>query len=123
MIDLELRLAALEDRVTALQRELTRRHGSMAQTQRCPACGFGSLFHFTQVQERKEGSLSELALHHIKGFLRTENIAPLEAFACRQCRLVEWHARTLDTVVPDGAEVVALEAEPEPPPPADGPFR
>src|SRR3954454_6987931 len=99
MTDLELRLAALEDRVTDLQRQLARRHGSMAQTRRCPACGHGSLLHFTQVQEREHGGgLNELALHHDKGWFFTDNLAPLEAFACRQCRLVEWHARTLDAI-------------------------
>lgn len=123
MTDLELRLAALEDRVTALQRELTRRHGSMAQTRRCPACGFGSLFQFTQVQERKDSGMSELALHHAKGWLHTDSVAPLEAYACRRCRLVEWHARQLDGLVADGVKVVALEAEAEPPPPSDTPFR
>jgi hypothetical protein len=124
MSDHEARIAALEDAVAQLQRELARRRGSMTQMRRCPACGSGSLFHFTQVQERQHGGrLSELALHHDRGLFFTDEIAPLEAFACRSCRLVEWHARTLDNVIADGNEVIALEAGPEAPAPKMTPYR
>ncbi|MEO6777042.1 MAG: hypothetical protein ABI467_29185 [Kofleriaceae bacterium] len=124
MTDLEHRLAALEDRVTELQGELDRRKSSMAQTRRCPACGSGSLFHFTQVHEHQQGhTLPDLALHHKKRRFVIDVIAPLEAFACRTCGLVEWHARALDKVVADGNEVISISTPDDMPPPASGPFR
>jgi len=46
--------------------------------------------------------------------------ARLEAYACRSCLLVEWHATTLADVVVDGVEVIEIDgdtsAEPRSPP-------
>lgn len=49
-------------------------------------------------------------------------IAALEAYACRNCRLVEWHASTLDDVVADGQEAIELVALDDAPV-ADAPYR
>jgi hypothetical protein len=50
------------------------------------------------------------------------NAGIVEAFACRDCRLVEWHAVSLDDVEPDGVTVVAID-EPDEPTVDDGPYR
>ena len=47
--------------------------------------------------------------------------AALEAFACRNCRLVEWHASTLADVKPNGVDIIELDGSESPPP--DAPYR
>jgi len=120
------RIAVLEAKLEDLTRELAQlradRHASMAQLQRCPACG-GALFHFTNVRERgHHGSLTPFTLHKKETFWSAKDRAPLEAYACRTCGLVEWHAKELAEVeAADDAR--AIEPGAEPPPPSDGPFR
>src|SRR4249919_3296077 len=114
--DANQRIAALEAAVLELRQELAQRREprarSMRQTHRCPVCGGGRLLHFRRIHEMAHGGMIDLALQ--KQFSTWWGIqlsaAVLEAFACRNCRLVEWHAITLDDVKPDGTTVVELEA-------------
>lgn len=122
MTDLERRLAALEDRVTELQRELARRHGSMAQTHRCPACGGRRLLHFKRVHEQAESSAVDMALLMEKHWLTIDKFGHLETYACASCGLVEWHAQGLDEV-PASDRVERLESVDDPPVDPQGPFR
>jgi len=120
------RMAVLEAKLEDLQREVDRlrgtHHASMAQLQRCPACG-GPLFHFTNVRERgHHGSLTDFTLHKRDSFWSTKDLAPLEAYACRSCGLVEWHARELAAVEP-AADARPIDPPADATPPSDGPFR
>ena len=131
--DITARLAALEaaNRELAQQvvelRELlaaSRPGGfrSIRDSRRCPACGSGSLLHVRRAQETGVGQPVELALTHERSVWKgTITHGPMESFACRRCGLVEWHVIDFADVVADGDNVVAIEAEPEPP--RSGPFR
>jgi len=120
------RIAVLEAKIDDLARELARlrstHHASMAQLQRCPSCG-GALFHFTNISERAHaGQLVPFTLHKVSGFWSAKDRAPLEAYACRTCGLVEWHARELAKVEP-ADDAIAIDPPADAPPPSAGPFR
>jgi hypothetical protein len=120
------RIAVLETKLDDLVREVERlraaRHASMAQLQRCPACG-GPLFHFTNIRERSHhGSLTDFTLHKMETFWSAKDRAPLEAYACRSCGLVEWHAKELSAVEP-ATDALAIDPPADALPPSDGPFR
>lgn len=130
MADTDALLARLESLEAAMLEVRTRlatlrpeRFHSMRDYLRCPTCGGGSLLHFREVRERTQHGMSPVALHHKDGWFINEAQAPLEAFVCRACSLVEWHVVTLEGVEPDGTYVVAYEQEPEPEAPSEGPFR
>lgn len=116
------RLAALEATVAELRDELgrlrlhtTARRG-MRETYRCSACGGTKILHFAHIKEMAHSGMVDLVLQK-EASLWTGRIlhrgGALEAFACRSCRLVEWHAISLDDVTPDGSEVVELDGTPE----------
>ncbi|MGE0547745.1 MAG: hypothetical protein AB7O24_05460 [Kofleriaceae bacterium] len=121
------RIEALEASNANLREELERvrvtQRSPMHATGRCPACGSGSLFHFVRVQEeghmdqRRDLSLQIQSL----GWRGYAKRAPLEAFACRTCRSVEWRAANLDNVTGDGKEVIAIETQDVSP--TAGPYR
>ena len=120
------RIAVLETKLDELTRELAQlradRRASMAQLQRCPACG-GPLWHFPNIRERgHHGSLTPFTLHKKATFWSAKDRAPVEAYACRTCGLVEWHAKELAEVEP-AADALAIDPPADPPPPSDGPFR
>src|SRR6185503_19942967 len=120
------KMAVLEAKLEDLQREVARlratHHASMAQLQHCPACG-GALFHFTNVRERgHHGSLTAFTLHKQLSFWSAKDRAPLEAYACRSCGLVEWHAKELAAVEP-AMDAIAIDLPADARPPSDGPFR
>ena len=124
---IEDRLAALETQVATLRTELERvgrggRERSMRRTHRCPMCGGTELLHFPRVQEASFHALVDLALNTQQTPFRLRTQAPLEAYACRACHVVEWHAITFDGVEIDGEHVIEISgAEPD----ADdaGPYR
>lgn len=124
----DTRIASLEAALTELRRELAQaqrpRIRSMRSTGRCPSCGGGRLLHFRAVKDVGHGHLHDLSLQkdYSKWLGLKDSNGPLEVFACRGCRLVEWSAATLDDVVPDGQTVVELVAA-EDPDPNEGPYR
>jgi hypothetical protein len=111
----DARIAALETAVSELRQELDLlrkgRTRSMRETYRCPACGGAKILHFTRIKELSHGGMIDLALQKQWSTWWGVKLsaAPLEAFVCRNCRLVEWHAISVDEVEPDGNEVVELD--------------
>jgi hypothetical protein len=107
---LAARVAALEAEVETLRRRAL----TMKQTYRC-ACGGTTLLHFKRVFETGHGKHHELSLINNVNVWSgsTSTHAPLEAFACVACGLVEWHAVTLAGVVVDGEYVERLSAPTE----------
>lgn len=109
------RIAVLEATVGELRDELERLRTtprrSMRQTYRCSACGGTKVLHFTHVKDVAHNSMVDLALQ--KQFSKFWGVkgsgAALEAFVCRHCRIVEWHAISVDDVLVDGMEVVELD--------------
>src|SRR5689334_17814972 len=108
MHELLARLEILETKVAELRSQLARtRNGSMRHALACPACGGRSLIHFRQVHEVAHNRLIEHALAHDHSIFWGPDVhAPLEAYACRKCRLVEWYARDFEGVDEDGERIV-----------------
>jgi len=127
------RIEALEAAVAELREQLmavTQRDSrirSMHQAHRCPVCGGSRLLHFRAIKELGPNGPVDLSLQKEYTAWRFDRVkssaGALEAFACRNCRLIEWHATSLDEVVVDGTEVVEIDGEAEPPVPAPGPYR
>lgn len=109
------RIAALEALVGELHAELARvrtmQRRSMRETYRCSSCGGTTILHFRHVQDMAHNGMVDLALQkeYSAWFGMKHSAGALEAFACRGCRLVEWHAISLDGVVADGRTVVELD--------------
>lgn len=123
----DARLAQLEATVEDLRRELerqrTQRRLPMRQTHRCPACGGGRVLQVTLVEDMTGGVASvPLSLVKEHPLFGTKHLGPLEAFVCRSCMLVEWHATSLGGVAPDGKIVIEHDAVVEADPDA-GPYR
>ena len=130
MRDKASRITELEKAVAELREELDRlrtgqRGSSMRQTWCCPACGGKQLFHFRHITELTRNGVVELTLQkeYSSWWGLQLSAAPLEAYVCRSCRLVEWDVISLDDVKPDGKEVVAVEAQAAPAAAAHGPYR
>ncbi len=109
------RIAALEATVGELRDELERLRTtprrSMRETFRCAACGGTKVLHFTHVKDVAHNGMVDFSLQkHFSTFwgLKAPGGA-LEAFACRNCRLVEWHAISLGDVHADGQDVIELD--------------
>jgi hypothetical protein len=109
------RIAALEATVGELRDELhrlrTTPRRAMRETYRCSSCGGTKIIHFTRIKELAQDGMVDLALqkqYHTWWGIKL-SAAPLEAFVCKNCRLVEWHAITLADVRPDGDEVAELD--------------
>ena len=125
----DARIAALEAAVVELRAEVARARRpmmrSMRVTHRCPSCNGGRLFHFRNIKDvANDGAVLNLSLQkdYSAWWGLKLSAGELEAYACQGCRLVEWHAATLDDVRPDGKEVVEIIAPVEPEL-ADGPYR
>ncbi|MBL9019213.1 MAG: hypothetical protein JNL83_33800 [Myxococcales bacterium] len=123
------RLAQLEATVDDLQRELERlrkeRRLPMRQTHRCSACGGTRLFHIKTVSDMHHAATVPLSLQkEISAWwgLR-KSLGVLEAFVCRFCMLVEWHASSLDGITADGSTVLEVEGTPDADTPESGPYR
>ncbi len=122
----DARIAALEAAVTELRRELALaqrpRMSSMRATHACPACGGRRLLQFTSIKDVNENGLRDLSLQtHFSVWRGARGTGILEAYACRTCKLVEWHAVSLDDVEPDGINVIALNGRDDAP--ASDPYR
>jgi hypothetical protein len=126
MQDLEARLAALEAQVAAMRAalELAGRGRTMRQTHRCPACGHGRVLHFRTIRDVGHNQLHLLTLQKERSvwFGVKNEAAPLEAFVCKACHLVEWHVISLEGVEVDGADIAELIAE-DRPSPSNEPYR
>ena len=124
----DARLDRLEATVDHLQRELERvraqRRLPMRQTHRCSACGGTRLFHIKSVSDMQATQAVPLSLQkEISPWwgLR-RSLGVLEAFVCRFCMLVEWHASSLDGIEADGKTVLEVEGTPDAEP-ETGPYR
>lgn len=109
--DRDARIHALEARVAELDAQLRRpRMTSMRATGRCPACSGQRVLHFRKIKDVAHGGVHDLSLQKdYSPWWGVKLVAgALEAYACRTCKLVEWHAVTLDDVKPDGEDVVEL---------------
>lgn len=109
------RITALETAIAELRDEVERlragRNRSMRDTLQCPVCGTTRILHFTRIKDLGHNEMVDLALQKQYSLWWGVKLsaAALEAFACRGCRLVEWHAISVDDVQPDGNEVVELD--------------
>jgi hypothetical protein len=121
---LDDRVAVLEQLVADLRAHLDRapRRDSMSKTLTCPSCGGGSILGIKEVKEHTHGGLVPLALGNKAGFWSSKPGAPLQAYICRACLLVEWHISSIENLTPDGDNVVDL-TRPEEPLPQGAPYR
>jgi len=118
------RIAALEAMVADLRAQLERRprRDSMSKTLTCPCCGGGALLGIRRIDERVDSGLVPLAIGNRPGFWSSKSGAPLQAYICRSCRLVEWHVASLDALEPDGEIIIEIDRPVEGAPDA-GPYR
>ncbi len=86
-------------------------------------CGGRRILHFRKIQEMTHGGMVDLSLQkeYSTWWGMKHSAGALEAYACRNCRFIEWHAISLDDVTPDGKEVVEIESAERPMDPA--PYR
>jgi hypothetical protein len=94
---------------------------SIRDSRRCPACGGGAFLHVPKVTQASDIGVVPLGIHHVTRWTGTTAHGTMESFTCRQCGLVELHVIAPSEVNVDGVHVLAVD--PEPPPPAAGPFR
>jgi hypothetical protein len=122
---LEDRIAVLEQLVTELRAHAERppRRDSMSKTLTCPICGGGSILGVREIKEHTHGGLVPLAIGNRSGFWTSKTGAPLQAYICKSCLLVEWHLASIDNLVVDGENVIAFERQAEPSPPSLAPYR
>ena len=123
---LEERIAVLEALVAELRAHVERppRRDSMSKTLTCPICGGGSILGVREIKEHSHaGQLVPLAIGNQASFWSSKKGAPLQAYLCKSCLFVEWHVTSIDTLVVDGNNVVALERPVEAAPPPDAPYR
>ena len=123
---LESAIAALTRQLVTVQEQLATTRGSgfrsMRDARRCPACGAGALLHVRRAKEMSHRGPTDFSLAHDVSFWgNITHKGALEAYACCQCGIVEWHALDIAEIPIDGTNIVAIEAEGEPP--AAGPFR
>lgn len=120
MAKIEDRLMALELAVSELRAELDAartRIRTMRQTLTCPSCGGRRILHFRYINESNALGLTPLSLTtQYSGWRGVLPGDPLEAFICKQCGLLEWHASGLENIEPDGEQVVELVHDEDAPP-------
>src|SRR3954471_19085592 len=104
----EDRIAVLEALVADLRANAERppRRDSMGKTLTCPACGGGSLLGVRVIKEYTHGGLTTFAIGNKETFWSTEHGAPLQAYVCKACWLVEFHVTSLHALVPDGKMII-----------------
>ena len=83
----------------------------MRETYRCSACGGTKILHFAHVKDMAHNGMVDLSLQKVYSIWSGMKFSagPLEAFVCRGCRLVEWHAISLAGVAADGTDVIELD--------------
>ena len=132
--DLRARVRALEEALTTTQARLDNlladswRAPAPAASGRCATRGNARRAAAApcstsapSARSRRRGSPVPVGLAHEERWTGATPRAPLEAFACRACKLVELHAIDFDRIVIDGERIVAIE--PEPDAPSGGPYR
>jgi hypothetical protein len=109
------RIAVLEAMVAELRDQLARLlatpRRAMRETYRCSACSGTKILHFARIKDMAHNGMVDLALQkqYSTWWGMKLSAGALEAFVCRNCRLVEWHAISLDDVQADGQEVIELD--------------
>lgn len=117
LVALHETIEALRERVAHLERSLDLKH-----SQRC-RCGGTVVLQFRRIPDVGETSVHDLALvQRVRWTGTVRSTAPLEAWVCRACGLVEWRATNLDDIVADGEAVVEHRAPIEADAPI-GPYR
>lgn len=126
MKKLRAEMAALEEKVSELHRELARSSAGgfrgMRDSRRCPACGCARLLHIPAATELAKHGTAPLAIHHQNRFWGPTSQGPIEHFVCCNCKLIESHVIDLADIDVDGETVIAIESAPEPES-SGGPFR
>ncbi|HEY5927122.1 MAG TPA: hypothetical protein VIV11_35785 [Kofleriaceae bacterium] len=133
METVEARLAALDLAVEDLRAQLREAHArldeertrirTMRLTHVCPSCGGKRVLQFRRVNEVGDSGVVPLSLNtKYRMWSGVHEGDPLEAYVCRACGLVEWHAPAVDKLVPDGTTIIEL-TDPEPAPPERDPYR
>ena len=124
------RLAAAEATIDELRKELAELRAQLADTRgrmhltmrgqtRCPGCGGTAILHATQVLDRGESN-TRMAMALLRPKWWSSKVqGQFELFACTGCGLVEWYARELDAIQPDGKTIRRIEGGVDP----AGPFR
>jgi hypothetical protein len=122
---LEAANAALARQLDQLRDLVDRAHAggfrSIRDSRRCPACGGGAFLHVPHATQVSEIGVVPLGIHHVTRWTGSVAHGAMESFTCRHCGLVELHVVAPGEVTVDGKHILAVD--PEPPPPADGPFR
>ncbi|HEY4180816.1 MAG TPA: hypothetical protein VGM90_28420 [Kofleriaceae bacterium] len=124
--ELEARIVSLEAQVRELSDALkARAPTSMRDMRRCPNCEGTTLLsvaatQFTPTEAERIGPLGLVQTNTWKG---PTVLGPLEYIVCRQCGLVETHARELGDLDQRLKGVRKLESEPDVPAPPRGPYR
>jgi hypothetical protein len=124
---LEAANAELTRGLTVLRQELaTMRAGgfrSMRDSNRCPACGSGSLLRVRRSRQGTPygGAMDFAIAQEATTWRGIQPRGPIESFSCRRCGLVEYHVIDFADVKVDGVDIIAIE--PEAGAPQDGPFR
>ncbi|HEY4059262.1 MAG TPA: hypothetical protein VGM39_21745 [Kofleriaceae bacterium] len=125
--ELEARIASLEAQVRELSETLAAvgTRTSMRDQRRCPNCDGTTLLavsatQFTPTEQERIGPLGLVQANTWKG---PTVRGPLEYVVCRQCGLVETHARELSDLDQRLKGVRRLESEPDAPAPPRGPYR
>lgn len=99
MADEELvrELAMLRAEVAELRAQLETARLHQAPTMRarlrCPACGSARLAHATHVLDRGDGDTRKPMALNQPSWWSDRLVGELEAFACRDCGLVEWYVK------------------------------
>ncbi|MBA3842546.1 MAG: hypothetical protein H0X39_07985, partial [Actinobacteria bacterium] len=98
-----------------LQRLRTTPRRGMRETYRCSACGGTKILHFAHIKDMAHDGMVDLALQKEVSMWSglKHSAGALEAYVCRSCRLVEWHAISLVGVTTDGTEVIELDGTPD----------
>lgn len=125
MASVEDRIAVLEALVGELRAQLERppRRDSMSKTLTCPCCGGGSFIGLREIKEHTHGGLVPLAIGNKATFWTSKQGAPLQAYICKACKLVEFHVALIEQLVPDGKMIIEIERPADPDPAPDAPYR
>jgi len=125
MTDTDERVRQLEAAIADLRAEVAalraRRSDTMARTFQCPACGCKRVVHVRQISDVQQGVQMPFSLTHQVRMLSLTPGDPVEAFICRECRLVEWHVLGFELTDIDGEQAIEIASSDVETPPA--PYR
>lgn len=122
----ELAIAELRARIEELDARLAAertRIRTMRQTVQCPSCGGRRILHVRALYHGNYAGMAALSLIMRNGKWTGPTWGdPMEAYACRNCGLVEWHAGPIERLTPDGENIIELVGD-EPTPTTTSPYR